>query len=117
MALKFRGSLGWLKSHPFLGSSDEHDGLAFVTTPKGQKLTVIFSSDHGTGWEHVSISTQTRTPTWEEMCFVKGLFWDAEETVIQLHPPESQWVNNHPHCLHLWRPTLAAVSLPPQILV
>jgi hypothetical protein len=51
------------------------------------------------------------------MCFVKDLFWDAEEPVMQLHPPKSTWINNHPHCLHLWRPTGAPIPLPPQIAV
>lgn len=68
------------------------------------------------GWEHVSISTPKRTPNWTEMCFVKDLFWEAEEAVIQFHPPRSQYVNNHPHVLHLWKPPYA-VQLPPSILV
>ena len=41
----------------------------------------------------------------------------ASERLGQLHPPESSYVNNHPHCLHMWRPTNAAIPLPPSILV
>ena len=76
----------------------------------------VIASDGG-GWEHVSVSLEDRCPTWEEMCHVKGLFWDAEDCVMQLHPPQSQWVNNHPHCLHLWRPLAASIPLPPSIFV
>src|SRR5215218_9591845 len=47
------------------------------------------------GWEHVSVSTPYRTPTWEEMCRVKELFWDDTETVVQFHPPKASYVNNH----------------------
>lgn len=56
-------------------------------------------------WEHVSVSLlgKSRCPDWSEMCLVKSLFWGPEEAVMQLHPPASQYVNNHPYCLHLWR--------------
>lgn len=58
-------------------------------------------------WEHVSVHIveygKQRIPTWSEMCAVKDLFWEAEETVIQFHPAQSQYVNNHPHVLHLWK--------------
>jgi hypothetical protein len=69
------------------------------------------------GWEHVSVSKKTYTPTWDEMCYVKSLFWDEEDTVIQYHPAKSQYVNNHPYCLHLWRPTKERVPVPDPILV
>jgi len=58
-----------------------------------------------------------RCPTWEEMCFVKSLFWNDEEAVMQLHPPKSQWVNNHPYCLHLWKPMNAEIPLPDSLMV
>ena len=64
-------------------------------------------------WEHVSVSTAVRCPTWEEMCFIKSLFWDPEDVVIQFHPRASEYVNNHPHCLHLWRPIGVAIPTPP----
>ncbi|MCX8016811.1 MAG: hypothetical protein N2690_02735 [Rhodocyclaceae bacterium] len=48
---------------------------------------------------------------------MKALFWDDEDAVMQLHPPQSQWVNNHSYCLHLWRPTQQPIPLPPAILV
>jgi hypothetical protein len=51
------------------------------------------------------------------MCAVKDLFWDPEDTVMQLHPPKSSWISNHPYCLHLWRPTGAEIPRPPDIFV
>jgi hypothetical protein len=54
-------------------------------------------------WEHVSVSLPNRCPTWAEMCFVKNLFWEDHECVVQFHPPRSEYVNLHPFCLHLWR--------------
>ena len=76
----------------------------------------IIASDQ-LGWEHVSVSLPDRSPTWEEMCFVKGLFWDDDDCVMQLHPPKSDWVNNHSYCLHLWRPVGAEIPRPDSIMV
>jgi hypothetical protein len=50
-------------------------------------------------------------------CFVKNLFWEEEEVVMQLHPATSQYVNYHPNCLHLWRPMHMSILHPPSILV
>jgi len=51
------------------------------------------------------------------MCFVKDLFWEEEECVIQFHPPLSRYVKNHSWCLHLWKSTREAIPMPPPILV
>lgn len=77
----------------------------------------------GEGWEHVSVSiakardVPTRCPTWTEMCWVKDQFWHKEECVIQYHPAESEYVNNHTFCLHLWKPTNYIIPVPPKIFV
>lgn len=68
-------------------------------------------------WEHVSVSCESQTPTWECMEFVRRLFWEDDETVIQLHPPLSVYVNYHQHCLHLWKPIGVKIPLPPAITV
>jgi len=75
----------------------------------------------GAGWEHVSIHVldgkKFHIPTWNEMCYIKDVFWDAEDVVMQLHPKKSQYVNNHPYVLHLWRPSDQIIPTPPGILV
>ncbi len=76
-----------------------------------------FICSNGENWEHVSISTQTRCPTWNEMSFFKNLFWPETECVMELHPPKSEYVNNHKYCLHLWRPLEVEIPLPPTVLV
>lgn len=73
----------------------------------------VVASDGG-GWEHVSVSLERRTPTWEEMCKVKDIFWDPEDCVMQLHPPKSEYVNFAKNCLHLWRPVAGEVPPIPQ---
>jgi hypothetical protein len=92
-------------------------GAFFVQGPCGEELKIVASGGDETAWEHVSVSTRRRPPNWQEMCFVKDLFWSEEECVIQFHPPKSCYVNNHPFCLHLWRPIDGHVRLPPSILV
>ena len=82
---------------------------------EGSPFKIICSD--GDGWEHVSISLPTRCPTWEEMCRIKDLFWDETDCVIQYHPPKSDYVNNHPFCLHLWRPVDAEIPRPPVYMV
>jgi hypothetical protein len=64
-------------------------------------------------WEHVSCHVKydtgksgikERTPSWDEMCLIKELFFDPEERVMQFHPPAAEYVNNHTSVLHLWKP-------------
>jgi len=104
--------------------SDEsyHLAGAFRLMMPGGGLLLAMSSGpaskaNDTGWEHVSVSGEKRCPTWEEMCWIKDLFWDKHEMAVQYHPPESEYVNFHPHCLHLWRPVSMSIPLPPMMLV
>lgn len=97
-----------------VGGSDSSYGFNGAFFIPSQRTFVTFKvvCSDGMGWEHVSVSLPDRCPTWDEMCWIKSLFWDDEEAVMQLHPPKSQWVNNHRYCLHLWRPTQQAIPLP-----
>jgi hypothetical protein len=99
-----------------LGSDASFGNNGAFRVPLGTRYFTVIASDLG-DWEHVSVSTPSRPPTWDEMCQIKALFWDAEDAVMQLHPPQSTYVNNHPFCLHLWRPVEATLPLPPKILV
>ena len=81
----------------------------------GAPLRIIASSD--AGWEHVSVSRLNRCPNWPEMDHIKRLFFKDDETVMQLHVPPSEHINAHPFCLHLWRPTEAAIPRPPGWMV
>lgn len=73
----------------------------------------IFDSE----WEHVSVSTSHRCLTWEEMCKIKDLFFDEDETVMQIHPAKENYVNFQEFCLHLWRSKTKEIPLPPPRLV
>ncbi len=83
-------------------------------------LRVISSGNaigNKSGWEHVSISRPNAIPTWTDMARVKNLFWRDDETVLQFHPKASEYVNDHPNCLHLWKKTGVDHELPPEICV
>ena len=85
--------------------------------PCGERLTIVAADGRDTGWEHVSVSTRRRIPNWTEMAFVKDLFWQPEECVVQFHPPRSRYVNNYSVVLHMWRWTRGEFPMPPDVLV
>lgn len=97
-------------------AADGNNGQ-FIIWRKGKQLLVQASD--GASWEHVSVSVlnSRKTPSWDDMCYIKGLFWEPEECVIQYHPPASNYVNNLENCLHLWRPIGQEVPQPPPGLV
>jgi hypothetical protein len=77
-------------------------------------------------WEHVSChavdfagtkAMAQRIPSWTEMDYLKDLFWNQEETVVQYHVPKSKHINHNEHVLHLWRPKGFEFQLPPKELV
>jgi hypothetical protein len=96
-------------------------GVFYVPFGRVQLIIIASGGDSMVPWEHVSVRAEGykggRTPIWEEMCYVKQLFWADDECVMQLHPPRSDYVNNHPHVLHLWRPLGAEIPRPPTISV
>lgn len=73
----------------------------------------------GSGWEHVSVCPYKKRfmPTWDDMCAIKDIFFYEDECVVEYHPPKSEYVNNMPNCLHLWRPTGMEMPMPPSIMV
>lgn len=110
-----------LTSGPYASAEGDDFGYFYIPRGKAQLGVMASSGDESIPWEHVSIKTRDfkgeRTPTWEEMCWVKSLFWDAEECVVQYHPPESEYVNNHACVLHLWKPLGIEMPRPPSIAV
>jgi hypothetical protein len=79
------------------------------------KLTILAASEGG--WDHVSVRLDERCPTWLEMSAVHRIFFGDDEVAMQLHVPSKDHVNNHPFCLHLWRPWSKKIPLPPRRFV
>ena len=90
-----------------LGSDESYGNNGVFIIPLTNIKQIRCIASDGEGWEHVSVSVSIketiRIPKWEEMSFIKRLFWDDEDCVIQFHPPQSEYVNCHPDVLHLWR--------------
>lgn len=90
---------------------------AFQFKHRGMIIFCLASID-GEICEYASVTVRypnqkpKRCPTWDEMCLVKGLLWDAEEEVIQFYPKKSNYANAHPFCRHLWRPVNGDLNLP-----
>ena len=82
---------------------------------RGIVLNVIASD--GLGWDHVSVALAHRCPTWDEMEFVRDLFFRDDETVMQLSVPRRAHLSLHRFCLHLWRPQAGDIPRPPDALV
>lgn len=90
-------------------------GKAKIDNSVDKVLHFIFSV--GCGFEHLSVSTPVRTPTWDEMCKMKDIFWNEDEVCMQLHPAKEDYVDNMPYCLHIWRPIVRDIPMPPSIMV
>jgi len=102
-------------------ASDERFGNNgfFIVQQSGSSFVLNVIASDGEGWEHVSVRVrgQKRCPTWDEMCYVKNLFWRPEECVIQYHPPEEVYVTLHQYVLHLWKPIGIDIPVPDPMLV
>jgi hypothetical protein len=110
------------------GSSPVEGNNGIFYVPLSPSLLAVCQASDGLGWEHISISLRRgtrkkqirpvrRCPTWEEMCAIKAVFWDADDVVVQFHPAENDYINLYPYCLHLWRPTTDVIPIPPAYLV
>jgi len=110
---------------PRLISTNEYGNDGFFIIPRvvrNKKVDIAAMSSDGSGWDHVSVSIigSKRCPSWNEMAFIKNLFWDPEDCVIQYHPPEAQYINCHPYTLHLWKVQRwvgEGIPIPPMELV
>lgn len=111
--------------YPYNTKPGEHFGMFEIPAHKapGRRcLRVVATAAHAdtVEWDHASVSLGTnakKEPTWEEMCFVKELFWEDTEWVVQYHPPKSEYINFHKSTLHLWKPTVSVLPTPPKMCV
>ena len=111
-------SLEEIKKNGYLKIIREgEDGFGGKFYDKKSRCTLNFIMSWGAGFEHCSVSMPARCPSWEQMCSIKELFWRDDECCMQLHPPKENYVNNHPYCLHIWKPINQEIPQPPSIMV
>jgi hypothetical protein len=97
-----------MKVEPFRleGPVNTNYGAFRLSNPKlGSNRTLFAIVSEGGGWDHVSVTAnRICVPTWEEMAYIKRLFFKDDEVAMQLHPAEDNYKNINPAVLHLWRP-------------
>ena len=100
-------------------AGDDGNGVFIVKihSPARPPVTLTIIASNGMGWDHVSVSHKTRTPKWDEMEKIKRMFFEDNETAMQLHVSVANHINVHDHCLHLWRPQDDVIPAPPGIMV
>lgn len=91
---------------------DKHNGAFVFKSPLNFGILRVVASS-GEGWDHVSVSLTMRCPLWEEMEWIKRMFFKDSEIAYQLHVTPKDHINNHPYTLHLWRPHNKEIPLPP----
>ena len=97
-------SLKEVKGRPWMLGKPSEDSVCKVF--KAGPYCFIFSDndrfDCLERWRHLSMSLQSRLPTYHELKSARYTFFPPEAEVVQVFPPESEFVNCHPYCLHLW---------------
>lgn len=63
---------------------------------------VIVGSTPAAGY-YLSISCAHRYPTWDEVAHARYALIPDHVTMAMILPPSGEYVNVHPHCLHLWQ--------------
>lgn len=107
---------------------DSGDGTYQIPHQKIEKYYYFIIFTSGMGWEHMSVTLRQvisrgkhkgvdRCPTWEDMCFLKDMFWGPDECCVQYHPPMQDNISNHNYCLHIWRPSDGVLPAPPSVMV
>jgi len=81
---------------------EQMDGQRLVDSNRQLSLIWSIAQYDGHAWLHVSIASPRRMPTWDELVEVKETLIGKEVEAYQVLPPRSRWVNQHPHCLHLF---------------
>ena len=99
--------LGWKILPPFPQDSPLYGMNVYQRI--GDRLAVILTASKWPGdvevdrvWLHVSLSRPHSLPSYEDMATVKKLFIGADKRAYQIFAEESQHVNIHSYCLHLW---------------
>lgn len=110
---KFRVVNGPMASTPEAGNN----GMFLIPHQKYAKDRFQVTCSDGMGWEVVSFTyyKKNKTPTWDDSCYIKDLFWEEEEAVMQLHRPASLRVSERKFVIALMRPIEVEIPQPPVI--
>lgn len=79
------------------------DGARFVRKRDHVMVIIDSGTEHSDGkrWYHLSVSTPTKVPTFEQLKDAKEAFL-GDRYACQVFPPKRFYVNQNPNVLHLW---------------
>jgi hypothetical protein len=80
---------------------------------RNDKMKVIATCSReldGKAWLHVSLSYPKRMPSYADMKEIKTMFIGPCAVAYELFPPETELINAHPYCRHLWSPMEGSVT-------
>lgn len=84
-------------------SVDNNIGAHAWQHPNGLRVVISLDElDRDELWLHLSVSRSDRLPSWEDLKFVKDALIGRNHEAIQVLPKDSEYVNIHRFCLHLW---------------
>jgi hypothetical protein len=106
-----------IRNGQFASTDQEGFNGHFLVPLNGELWHVIISDEFG--WKHLSVTNAQRKmmPPWEIMCRLKEAFYGDDEWCVQFHPARDAYVNDHPFCLHIWRPLEDELPKPPLVFV
>ena len=111
-------SLEEIKKNGYIFIKKEgQDGFGGSFYDRKTRCHLNFIMSWGGGFEHCSVSMPTRCPSWDQMCAIKEAFWQDDECCMELHPAKKDYINNHPYCLHIWKPINQEIPMPPSLMV
>jgi hypothetical protein len=80
-------------------------GLKYGVRMNGCRFIAIIEPEEHDGkvWRHLSVSCASppRVPHWRELSYLKELFL-GDEKAVMVFPRKAEYVNDHPHVLHLF---------------
>lgn len=89
----------------------DKDFMLFTIYDTESLLGVLLSTVGG--WDHVVASVVGKTPTYQQMKFVKRLCFRDDEWAYEVHPAVDDYVSIHHNALHIWRPHDDVWRVPP----
>ena len=78
------------------------ESRAYVNLGGLRVLISIDETENNNKYLHVSVSREDRLPSWADMKTAKSIFIGFEKEAFHMLPKESEYVNCHKNCLHLW---------------
>jgi hypothetical protein len=79
-----------------------HFSVKAYASKKGLRVLLSHERHNDQMWIHVSVSRQNRIPPWADIRKVKDIFIGRDQKAIMVIPSESEYVNCHPYCMHLF---------------